>query len=97
MGQVPFSGPGGIESLRKLTETNLTKNAEIGQESRERAYIAMLQVTDDLPGATTKALLGNLARQIKLIDTDKDHAPVARDVAASVMLELCNRYKIKLT
>jgi hypothetical protein len=66
------------------------------KESRERAYIAMLQVTDDIPGATTKALLGNLARQIKLIDTDKDHAPVARDVAASVMLELCNRYKITL-
>lgn len=66
------------------------------KESRERAYIAMLQVTDDLPGATTKALLGNLARQIKLIDTDSDHAPVARDVAASVMVELCNRYKITL-
>lgn len=66
------------------------------KESRERAYIAMLQVTDDIPGATTTALLGNLARQIKLIDTDKDHAPVARDVAASVMLELCNRYKITL-
>lgn len=69
------------------------------KQSRERAYTAMLQVTDDLPGATTKALLGNLARQIKLIDTDidTDRALVARDVAASVMAELCNRYKIKLT
>lgn len=66
------------------------------KQSRERAYIAMLQVTDDLQGATTTALLGNLARQIKLIDTKPDHADVARDVAASVMLELCNRYKITL-
>jgi len=64
------------------------------KESRARSYVAMLQVTDNLQGATTKALLGNLARQIKLIDTDPEYAPVGRDVAASVMAELCNRYKI---
>lgn len=64
---------------------------------RERTYTEALQATDDLQGATTTALLGNLARQIKLIDTKPDHADVARDVAASVMAELCNRYKIKLT
>ena len=63
---------------------------------RERAYEASLRASENLPVATTMALLGNLSRQIKLIDADKDHAPVARDVAASVMLELCNRYKITL-
>ncbi len=67
------------------------------KQSRARAYTAMLQATDNLQGATTQALLGNLQRQIKLIDTKPDHADVARDVAGMVMLELCNRYKITLT
>ena len=64
---------------------------------RERTYTEALQATDNLPGATTQALLGNLARQIKLIDTKPDHADVARDVAGMVMAELCKRYKIQLT
>lgn len=71
----------------------MTANQRV-KESRERAYIAMLQVTDDLPGATTTALLGNLARQIKLIETQPDHAPVARDIAREVMAELRKRYEI---
>jgi len=63
--------------------------------SRERATEAMLTAAEDLSSATTKALLGNLARQIKFMETDPDHAPVARDIAKDVMRELCNRYQIK--
>ncbi len=70
------------------------QNGQEGQQSTA-SHLPLPNVSRKA-GATTKALLGNLARQIKLIDTDTDHAPVARDVAASVMAELCNRYRITL-
>ena len=65
------------------------------RESRARAREEMLTAAEDLPSAPTKALLGNLARQIKLIETDPVHAPVGRDIAKDVMRELCKRYEIK--
>lgn len=65
------------------------------RESRARAREEMLTAAEDLPSATTKALLGNLTRQIKIIETDPAHAPVGRDIAKDVMRELCKRYEIK--
>ena len=73
--------------------TAMSPNQRV-RESRERAHAAMLQAHENLPGATTTALMANLAHQIKLIDTDKDHAPVAREIARDVMAELCKRYEI---
>ena len=69
--------------------------AERVKASRERATEAALTANDHLPSATTKALLSNLARQIKFIETDPSHAPVARDIAKDVISELCKRYEIK--
>lgn len=65
------------------------------KESRERAHHAMLAVIDDLPGSSTKALLGNLERQFKFIGSNDPHEETARWVAGQVIGELCNRFKIK--
>ena len=69
--------------------------AERVRASRERALEDAVTATDHLPSATTKALLANLARQIKFMETDPEHAPVARDIAKDVIRELCKRYEIK--
>lgn len=66
------------------------------KRSRERAFEAMLTAAENLPSATTKALLGNLERQIKLIDEDVEYRQVGRDIAAQVISELCKRYEIEL-
>lgn len=55
------------------------------------------QVHENLGSATTAVLMAGLARQIKYIQTDPDHAPVARDVAATIIRELCSRNEIRLT
>lgn len=65
------------------------------KESRERAHRAMLEVIEDLPGSSTKALLGNLERQFKFIGSNDPHEETARYVATQVIGELCNRFKIE--
>ena len=65
------------------------------KESRERAHRAMLEVIEDLPGSSTKALLGNLNRQFKYMAANDGHEETARWVAAQVIGELCNRFKIE--
>lgn len=65
------------------------------KESRERAHRAMLEVIEDLPGSSTKALLGNLNRQFKYMAANDAHEETARWVAAQVIGELCNRFKIE--
>lgn len=67
------------------------------KQCRDRAHEAALVASENVPGATTTALLGNLQRQIKLIDTDPAHAPTARDIAGEVMAELCKRFQITIT
>lgn len=66
------------------------------KQSRERAFEAGLVAGENPVVASTTALLAGLARQIKLIDTDPGHAPVARDIAAQLIVELCGRYEIGL-
>ncbi|MBK9444578.1 MAG: hypothetical protein IPN53_26275 [Comamonadaceae bacterium] len=46
--------------------------------------------------ATTAALLANIKHHCNSIDTQPDHADIARRLAAPVIAELCHRYKIKL-
>lgn len=65
------------------------------KESRERAHRAMLEVIEDLPGSSTKALLGNLERQFKYMGANDEHEETARWVATQVIGELCNRFKIE--
>jgi hypothetical protein len=50
------------------------------------------------PGmANTAALLASLKHHRNSIDTQPDHADIARRLAAPVVRELCERYKIQLT
>jgi hypothetical protein len=46
--------------------------------------------------ATTAALLASIKHHCNSIDTQPDHADVARRLAAPVIAELCKRYKIQL-
>ena len=71
------------------------------QAQRQRAYRrrqddAMHDATINPSTATTTALLACLAHHCKSIDTQPDHAEIARRLAAPVIAELCHRYKIKL-
>lgn len=61
--------------------------------TRERADKAMLMAYENLPNASTKAILGNLARQIKLMD-NPDQKQTAQAIAGDLMGELCKRYRI---
>ena len=69
--------------------------AERVRQTRKRAYIAMLESYEDLPNASTKAILGNLERQIKLMD-NPDQKQTARAIAADLIGELCKRYRIAI-
>ena len=65
------------------------------RETRQRAERAMMQAYEDgVQNATTKAILGNLARQIKMIETNPDQKQTAQAIAGELMGELCNRYRI---
>ena len=63
--------------------------------SRERAHEAMLMAYENLPDASTKAILGNLDRQIKLMD-NPDQKQTARAIAGDLVRELCKRHKITI-
>ena len=67
-----------------------------GQESRERAFQAMLTASEDLQNASLKAILGNLELQIGRISTDPENADTWRDISARLMGELCQRHKIQM-
>ena len=64
------------------------------RETRERAFQSMLQANEDLPNASLKAIIGNLERQISMIETNPEYRQTGRAIAADLMLELCKRYKI---
>jgi len=46
--------------------------------------------------ASTTALLASIKHHCHSIDTQPDHAGIARRLATPMIAELCNRYKIKL-
>lgn len=60
---------------------------------RSRRYEAASMAHENPKAANTPVLLAALARQIKAM-ADLDHAPVARDIAALIVKELCERYEI---
>ncbi len=63
---------------------------------RTRRYEAASMAHENLAAATTPVLLAGLARQLKAL-AHSDHADVARDLAAQIMKELCDRHEIRLT
>lgn len=63
---------------------------------RTRLYESTLVAHEDLKGATTAVLLAALGRQFKLI-ADASHSDIARDIAAQIIKELCERHEIRLT
>jgi ribosomal protein L18E len=63
---------------------------------RARRYESAMVAHEDLKGATTAVLLAGLVRQLKAIG-DASHADVARDIAAQIIKEICDRHEIRLT
>lgn len=66
---------------------------------RQASYRTRLMQAQDAatvnPGtASTAALLANLKHHFASIDTQPDHADIARRLAAPVLAELRDRYKI---
>lgn len=66
------------------------------KRSRDKAREAVLMSLENMATSNTATLLGGLARQIKLIETEPEFAGSAREGAAMLMSELCKRYEIKL-
>ena len=71
--------------------------AEDAAAFRRNRYEQASMVSENLTSASTAVLLAGLGRQIKHIQTNAEHAPVARDIAASIIRELCSRNEIQLT
>ncbi len=63
---------------------------------RNRRFESALVAHEDLKGASTAVLLAGLVRQIKTVTSDAEHADVARDIAAQLINELCDRHEIRL-
>jgi hypothetical protein len=77
------------------------QGAALTPAQRQRAYRdrqnAALEGATVNPGtAKTAALLASLKHHCNSIDTQPEHADIARRLAAPVIAELCDRYKIKL-
>ena len=65
------------------------------KRNRDKVREAILMSLEKMTSSNTAALLGGLARQIKIIETDPEFANSARESAAMLMCELCKRYEIK--
>ena len=66
------------------------------KRNRDKVREAILMSLEKMTTSNTAAVLGGLARQIKIIETDPEFANSARASAAMLMGELCKRYEIKL-
>ena len=66
-----------------------------GQESRERAFQAMLRAYEDLPTASDKAILGCIERQIGLM-ANPDQKQTARAIAGDLVAELIKRHRLTI-
>ena len=78
------------------------QGAALTPAQRQRAYRERLNKALDgatiNPGTANRtALLASLKHHCHSIDTQPDHADIARRLAAPVIRELCERYKIQLT
>ena len=63
---------------------------------RARRYESAMVAHEDLEGASVNVLMAALARQLKLTG-DASHSAIARDIAAQIIKELCERHEIRLT
>jgi len=64
---------------------------------RTRRREAASTAHENLKDAAPAVLLAALVRQFKaLANPDPDHAPVTRELAGLIMVELCERYEIPL-
>lgn len=63
---------------------------------RARRYEAASMAHENLKDAKTPVLLAGLVRQLRAM-VDPDQADTARDLAAMIINELCDRHEIKLT
>ncbi len=63
---------------------------------RARRFEAASMAHENLKDAKTPVLLAGLVRQLKAV-ADPDRADTARDLAAQIINELCDRYEIPLT
>jgi hypothetical protein len=64
---------------------------------RNRLREAAVMAHENLKDAAPAVLLAALVRQVKaLAKPDLDHAPITRDLAGSIIAELCERYEITL-
>jgi hypothetical protein len=73
--------------------------AALTPAQRQRAYRERLVQDNAMlkpATATTTALLASLKHHFNSIDTQPDHADIARRLVAPVIRELCERYKIQL-
>jgi len=70
--------------------------AERQRAYRERLVQNQHNATLKPSEATTAALLASIKHHCNSIDTQPDHADIARRLAAPVIAELCKRYKIQL-
>lgn len=62
---------------------------------RARRYESALVAHEDLKSASVNVLMAALAHQLKSIGVNS-HAEVARDIAAQLVKELCERHEIRL-
>jgi hypothetical protein len=64
---------------------------------RQRQKKAEGEATEKPQTASTAALLACLKYHFKNMDSETEHADIARRLATPVLRELCARYKIQLT
>jgi len=64
---------------------------------RQRQKKAEGEATEKPQTASTAALLASLKRHCKSMDSDTEHADVARRLVVTVIRELCSRYGIQLS
>lgn len=77
----------------KLGQAMPDKLRAANYRNRRREGASMAH--ENLSTASTPILLAGLAHQIKAMG-DADHANTARDIAARIINELCDRYEIQL-
>jgi hypothetical protein len=96
-----LAGRGGKTGISPKGCRTSEAGAALTPAQRQRAYRERLN--EALDGATvnpskasTAALLASIKHHCNSIDTQPDHADIARRLAAPVIRELCERYKIQL-
>lgn len=87
-----------IKRVGRPPKTGIVQTSAQRQAAYRGRLVQALDGATVNPGtASTTALLACLKHHFTNIETVPDHADIARRLATPVMVELCERYKIKLT